>query len=134
MDALDVDYALPRRWDAVSLPAPASADAICFQDQAGRTYVAYVTGVFGQTAEVLIRRNSVALGIPLTSVFSGGASLLIGGNASVQASSAAEGFSLTLNAPSFTSGTGTRFVYNTGDTAGSQFSLTITPATCPAGS
>jgi hypothetical protein len=120
------------------LPAPASADAICFQDQNGRVYAAYITNTFGQAVEVFIERTTTT-GIlaGFSTFFTGGAYMQpILGTAAVEAGGSLEGLRLTLNPPSFTSGTGQRIIYDTGSggTAGSITALTISPATCLPGS
>jgi hypothetical protein len=104
--------------------APASAADVCFQDQFGRRYGVWVSGVFGQAFEIFVTLSNLAPGAG-TVFLNGGAYVTPSGKVVAHLRSVAFGQTWTLDPPSFNSGIGTQFVNDIPNTA-----LTITPAAC----
>jgi hypothetical protein len=105
--------------------APASAADVCFQDQFGRRYGVWISGVFGQALDLFVTLSTTS-GFGTGTVFlTGGGYIASNGKAGLHLRSVGFGQTLTLDPPSFNSGVGTQWVNDNPNTG-----LTITPAAC----
>jgi hypothetical protein len=104
---------------------PASAADVCFQDQFGRRYGIWISGIFGQALDLFVTLSTTSgLGTG-TAFLTGGGYIASNGKAAINLRSVGFGQTLTLDPPSFNSGVGTQWVNDNPNTA-----LTITPAAC----